>query len=295
MSEGQDLENALRGLDQEGWNQRDMIQTCTFARLAATNALIVEEILELSLGLLHPDDVIRRAAEIEIKTNKCWEEVPDFLRLDIKDLWNSQRSALELMLLMVIRLGHLEHRFLLQRTLSKITGSGPSDSHTNLLSVCDELFKFVLLMAENKDCFRDFQLDFVMILAVHGVPTAAILAVELLQQERDATKSSVGYPLHRSEMIQNLSVFVSCLGTVRSEAYGTQSCERGRRFLKTILDMILGKGAAAASGGDASEAHVDDLSDPMFGASLFQPGSDGDFAKWLESMEWEQDVWVNFN
>ena len=294
MSEGLELEDAIRGLDPHGWNKCDMIQKCTFTRLAATNALIAEEILELSLGQLTPPEIILRATEIELKTNKCWEEIPDFLRPDVTDPWNSQSSSFRLLFLGMIRLGHLEHRFLLQRTLSKIAGPGLPDSHTNLLSVCDELFHFILQMVEHKDHFRDFQTDFVQILAVHGVPAAAILAVELLQQERNVSTapSSITYPLHRSDLIQNLSVFVSCLGTVQTDCYGAQSCERGRKFLKTILDMILGSGAAARNG--AEQLEVDELSDPMFGAPLLQT-SDGDFTKWLESMEWEQDVWVNFN
>lgn len=294
MLDGPELETALCGLDQDGWNQCDIVQKCAFARHGAANALIAEEILEISLGHLATDEIIRRASEIEDKTIRCWNELPEFIRMGIEDPMTTRRPATEILFLMMIRLGHLEHRFLLQRTLSKIIGPKPADSHFKLLSVCEELFRFVLVLVENKDHIRDFQVDFVMLLAVHGVPTAAILAVELLQQEQNTTDPSNKYPLHRSEMIQSLSVFVSCLGTVRTEIYGAQSCERGRKFLKTVLDMILGPGAATARE-SPSQALMNDVNDPMFGAPLGQPGGDADFAKWLESMEWEQDVWVNFN
>lgn len=295
MSEGLNLEIAVQDLDEEGWNRRATIQRCTYARLNATNALIAEEILEISLGHLLPDDVMRRAAEIETKTNQCWADLPDFLRINVENPWNSKRSPLELLYLVCIRLGHLEHHFLLQRTISKLAGAGSDNSNVRLLSVCDEIFRFVLLMVENKDYFRDFQVDYISMLAVHGVPTAAVLAVELLHQERNPTAmSTTTYPLHRSDTIQRLSVFVSCLGSVRSEAYGSQSCDRGHTFLKKILDMILGSGPAVVMA-DINSPGVQDLTDPTLGAPLSQAGSDAEFVRWLESMEWNRDVWVNYN
>jgi hypothetical protein len=292
MSDGPELENAVDDLDEEGWNQQGTVQRSTFARLSATNALITEEILEISLGNVPQDYIILRATEIELRTNQCWNELPGFLRVDTKDLWSSQRSPLELLFLVFIRLNHLDHHFMLQRTLSRKVDTGATTPNINLLSVCSEIFSFIVLLVSNKDHFRDFQVDFVQILAKHGIPTSAVLAVELLHQERHpGSASALAYPIHRSEMIQSLSVFVSCLGTVRPDASGFQSCNRGRNFLKRILDMILGPGPAAVQ----SPRVVEDTNDPMCGAPLLQPGSDCDFVKWLDGMEWDQDSWINFN
>lgn len=104
--------------------------------------------------------------------------------------------------------------------------------------------------------------------------------------------SATAYPLHRSETIQSLSVFVSCLGTVRTESNGFQSCDRGRKFLKKILDMILGSGPVATG---SSPPTAEGSSDPTLGAPLLQAASDGDFVRWLETMEWDQDGLINFN
>jgi hypothetical protein len=279
MADGSELGNAVDDLDEDGWNQQGTVQRSTFARLSATNALITEEILEISLGNLPQHDIVQRAAEIQVRADTSWNELPDFLRIDNNDPWSSQRSPLELLFLIFIRLNYLDHQFMLQRTLSKKVHTGAATPNTNLLSVCSDIFDFVVLLVDNKDHFRDFQIDFVQILVKHGIPTAAILAVELLH-----------HPLHRSDTIQSLSVFVSCLGTVRPDASGYQSCRRGRSFLKRILDMILGPGVAAAV---YSPETAESGDDPMFGAPLLQPGSD--FVKWLEGMEWDQDSWINFN
>jgi hypothetical protein len=291
MADGPELVNAVDDLDQDGWNQQGNVQRSTFARLSATNALITEEILEISLGNLPQHEIVQRATEIQLRTDLSWNELPDFLRIDTNDPWSSQRSPLELLFLVFIRLNHLDHRFMLQRTLSKKVDTGATAPNPNLLSVCSDIFNFVVLLVDNKDHFRDFQVDFVQVLVKHGIPTAAMLAVELLHQERyPSSDSARAYPLHRSDTIQSLSVFVSCLGTVRPDASGHQSCNRGRNFLKRILDMILGPGVAVVRSPRTAET----CDDPMFGAPLLQPGSDVDFVKWLDGMEWDQDSWINF-
>jgi hypothetical protein len=186
----------------------------------------------------------------------------------------------------------LDHHFMLQRMLSKKVNSESTETSVNLLSVCSEILNFVVSMVDNKDYFRDFQIDFVQILVKHGIPTAAVLAVELLHQERQPTSASaIAYPLHRSDTIQSLSVFVSCLGSIKPEASGHQSCVRGRKFVKKILDMILGSGPATSNSPHTTES----TNDPMFGAPLLQPGGDGDFVAWLDDVEWDQDSWINFN
>jgi hypothetical protein len=292
MSHGQELEAAVNELDEDSWNQRDTVGRSTFARLSASSALITEEILELSLGNLSLDEVTQRAQEIETRTNEYWEDLPDFLRINVSDPWTAQRSPLELLFLAIIRLNHLDHHFMLQRTLSRKVNIGTNKPNTDLLSVSNDLFQFVVMMVDNKDHFRDFQVDFAQILVKHGIPTAATLAVELLHQERYPTSSSaIAYPLHRSDTIQSLSVFVSCLGAVRPDASGHRSCDRGRKFIKKILDMILGSGPAVAF----SPQNSDNSNDPMFGAPLLQSAGDVDYVQWLEGMEWDQDSWINFN
>ena len=292
MSEGIELEDAVRDLDEEGWNQRGDVQRSTFARLAATNALLTEEILEMSLGNLPQDEIVRRASDVEKRTNKWWQELPDFLKIDPQNPWSAQRSPLENMFLVIIRLNHLDHHFMLQRTLSKKVHLESFHLNSNLLSVCNDIFHYVALVVDYKDDFRDFQVDFVQILAKHGIPAAAVLAVELLHQEQHPA-SATTYPLHRSESIQKLSVFVACLGSIRPEASGYQSCGRGRNFLKKILDLILGPGPAVMH--SEQDSIPDVTNDPMLGAPSLQAGCDGDFVRWLEGMDWDQDSWINFS
>ncbi|KAH8712009.1 hypothetical protein GQ44DRAFT_661160 [Phaeosphaeriaceae sp. PMI808] len=290
MSEGTELEDAVGHLDDEGWNQQGTVQRSTFARLSATNALIIEDILEISLGNLPQATIIQRANDIENRTNNHWDNLPDFLRLDITDPWTTQHSPLELLFLAFIRLNHLDHHFMLQRTLDKkipptttTTTTTPPPRNTRLLSTCTDIFTLVTHIVNAKDHFKDFQIDFVQILSKHGIPTASILALELLHQEQHPHSDSArAYPLHRSEIVQQLSVFVACLGTVRGDASGFQSCDRGRRFLKRVLDLVLGCGAAQGRGEDGD----------LFGQGGVE--SEVDFGMWLQGMEWDQESLFSF-
>lgn len=292
MSEGAELEAAVRELDEEGWNQEGVVQRSTFARISAANALITEDILEISLGCLPQEEIVRRAAVIEARALKCWEDLPDFLRIDINNPCSSDRSPLELLFLVLIRLTNLDHHFLLQRILSKKVDLRSTNPNMNLLSVSSEIFRVVVMMVDNKDYFRDFQIDFIQILAMHGIPAAAVLAIELLHQERDPkSASAMTFPLHRSDTIQRLSVFVSCLGTIKPDANGYQSCDRGKSFLKQILDLILGPGPAAPRN---TQQEIDGSTDPTLGTPLFEAGNDGDFMRWLDCVNWDQETWINF-
>jgi hypothetical protein len=292
MAESLDLDTVIDELDGQGWNQQGLVQRSTFARLSATNALITEEILEVALGNLPQHELAQRAMDIDDKSHKAWSELPQFLVIDQNDPFGSNRAPLELLFLAFIRLTYLDQQFLLQRTLSKKTNVDCTVPNVSLLAICSEIFQLVVLMVDNKDYFRDFQVDFMQVLTRHGISSAAVLAVELLHQEQDPTSASaMTYPLHRSDTIQSLSVFVACLGTVRLGANGYQTCDRARKFLKKILDMILGAGPPGTKGPENSEI----TNDPTLSASLLQPGSDGDFIRWLDSMEWEQESWVSFS
>ena len=277
MSDGVELESALANLSNGGWNPRGVVIQSTFARIFASNALITEEILEISLGVLSAEELTERAADIGARATQLFDNFPEFLRIGTFD---NQHAPIELLFLAYIRLAHLGHHFLLQRTLIKKVGA----ESTKLLAVAREMFGFVMLLTNNRDILGDFQMDFVELLCMHGIPAAAVIAVELLHQEQDpVSTSALTNPLPRSDTIQDLSVFVACLASIRLDN-GGPSCARGRKFLRKILDTILSPRPVAEMPRDTTEGVVLD-----FDTGLFQTGNDGDFMRWLETMEWEPD------
>ncbi|CAI6301925.1 unnamed protein product [Periconia digitata] len=282
MSVGSDHEKIVRGIDENGWNTRGAINLSTFQRLFVSDALLAEEIVEISMDIeMQPDEIDRRAADIKARAIARFENLPDFLKLkDDRPFQDARRSPIELMFLAYIRMDAHYHQYLLQRILIKKLGADAS----KLIEIAIPMFKFVLQLVNNKHIFRDFQIDFASLLNQNGVPSAAVIALELLHQEQNyrATRAPASM-LPRSQTIQDLSVFVACLETIPQNSCAYISCERGLRFLKKILDTVL------------NPIHINnaDLNmDTTLGEFSF---NFNDPLCWLDTVEWEQDMWPNFN
>jgi hypothetical protein len=74
----------------------------------------------------------------------------------------------------------------------------------------------------------------------YGLPSACVLAFELLRQEQTPGPHAIVLP--RSEIIRNLTVFVSCLSwiAVPSPSHGNYAaCKDVEKKLSRILDRIL--------------------------------------------------------
>lgn len=71
-------------------------------------------------------------------------------------------------------------------------------------------------------------------LCAYGIPAASALALDLLRQTSSATSSS-----DRSEIIQQLSVFLVALDWVKEEDGNYALCIRLGKMIKQILDRAL--------------------------------------------------------
>ncbi|KAF2492744.1 hypothetical protein BU16DRAFT_466528 [Lophium mytilinum] len=282
MADGLDIGVALTCLDEEGWNRRGSINSCTWARICAHHARIYEDILEISLGVLD-QDIVAKAHAIEQKAQSIWERLPSHLRVNPEIPWDTKRAPVEHVFLYGIQLDHLDHQFLIQRALIKKANVDA----TRLVLIAKEMFRHILVCVNNRDALVDFHLDFTQGLCTHGIPVAAVIAVELLRQERNP--GTTADPLPRSDTIQDLSVFVACLGTIRPDCNAYNICNRGRRFLKSILDTILSPAPYCISSNSGGSDVHNDVPAPHFS------GNDGEFMRWLETMDWEQDSWINFD
>lgn len=116
--------------------------------------------------------------------------------------------------------------------------------------------------------------------AFHGLPTAGVLAVELLKQEQSRQYTPEILP--RSETIQDLSVFISALGAIQPGEGNYHICNQGRQSLRRVLDQILSPQLPlpVLSSGDQRS------SDEM--GLYFPTANDADFLSWLENVEWDK-------
>lgn len=119
-------------------------------------------------------------------------------------------------------------------------------------------------------------------MAVHGLPAAGVLAIELLKQEQSRLYTPDILP--RSETIQDLSVFISSLSVVGRGEGNFFICNQGRRAVKRVLDQILSPNPVVGllPGAEPSNMPLDDMS------LYFPTSNDVDFLAWLENVEWDK-------
>jgi hypothetical protein len=87
-----------------------------------------------------------------------YSSFPDFLQRHDDEIWHYERAAIDELFLIYIKLEYLNHSFLLQRALIRRA----SADQTELIVVAKKLLTNVLVLINNRDSMRDFQLDLCM-------------------------------------------------------------------------------------------------------------------------------------
>ncbi|TKX20935.1 fungal specific transcription factor domain-containing protein 53 [Elsinoe australis] len=291
MLDGQALEMAISNLD-NGWNTQGRLHRSTWKRVWAAHAQLREDILEVALGT-NVQDLPQRGQAIREKVRLVNENMPDFIKTDVVQAiahcqtqnhpliasWERGRIPLNIIYLLSIKAGILHTSLLLEKALINRL---KSEDNRPLLLHARELLKYVLAGAGKRDFLRDFQLDLTYLIAFHGIPSAGILAVEMLKQEN--TRQYTPDILPRSETIQDLSVFISALAAVEPNFGGNYAiCHKARKVLKKVLDKILSPSHPVQSNPSPDAAYEDPSLQFHFPAV-----SDSELLTWLETIEWER-------
>ncbi|KAF7196321.1 hypothetical protein HII31_02388, partial [Pseudocercospora fuligena] len=296
FSEGAELEAALSTLDQNGWNTQGCLNRTTWLRVWFQHCRIREDILEIALGS-DDEDIERRAQEVRQKMDHLHSSGPAHIQITPEQILSDTSSPLGVglplkqkkeamrqvnaMFVLCIHTGIIHTEFLLQRALTIRTRTDTK----KLIPIARRMLKLVLLAQSRRDFFRDFQGDIIYLLALHGLPAAGVLAVELLIESQ--TRQYAPEVLPRSETIQDLSVFISALGSVGPGEGNYSICNQGRKALARVLDQILSPNPPPPVSTSGEQPIFDDSS------VLFPIGNDADFLSWLENVEWDKNNWID--
>lgn len=301
LLEGQELEDAVSRLH-DGWNTSNHFTRVTWRRVWSYYVKAREDILEISLGT--NEDISERAQQISIELQQTHDNMPAFVKTDPFTVlariqpsshfaipgWEADRLPLYIMHLVLIHCGMRHTAFLLKRALVNRNKADPKE----MIPDARFLLQLVLQVIAKRDYIRDFQSDFTWLLAFHGLPSAGVLAIELLKQEQ--TRAYTPEILPRSETIQDLSVFISALATVGPGEGNHAICNQGRRALKRLLDKILSpepvfpaNAAATQQNGGAGGGGINTLDDS---ALYFPTGNDAEFLQWLDDVDWDRASWL---
>ncbi|KJX93304.1 transcription factor C6 like protein [Zymoseptoria brevis] len=296
LSEGEELRLAMENLDADGWNTSGHLHRITWGRVLFYHNRLREDILEIALGS-GEEDIVSQADRVRAKIDRINDPIPDFMKVTPERFFNasiplrehafptgSQEKGprqIDVVIMLCFQTGMAHTEFLLQRAL---VCRLKTDSK-QLIPVSRRMLQLTLLAHSKRELFRDFQADLIYLLALHGLPAAGVLAVELLKQEQ--TKQYTPALLPRSETVQDLSVFISALAAVGPGEGNFSICDQGRRALKKVLDQILSPTMTAPPMPmpDGLAASVDE------GGWGFPIGNDADFLSWLDNVEWDKRDW----
>ncbi|GAB7354732.1 hypothetical protein MBLNU459_g5146t1 [Dothideomycetes sp. NU459] len=294
---GQELQDVVSKL-KDGWNTSNRFSRNTWRRVWSYYLRNREDILEISLGT--NADISERAAQIQTELQQVYDNMPDFVKTDPSVVlsriqpgshfsilgWEADRLPLYVMHLVIIHCAMRQTAFSLKRALVNRNKVDPRD----MVPEARSLFQLVLQIIAKREYLRDYQADFVALLAYHGLPSAGVLAIELLKQEQ--TRVYTPELLPRSETIQELSVFISALATIGPGEGNHAVCNQGRKALKRLLDKVLSPQPVPALATAVQQAGGAALDVVEEGVLHFPTGNDAEFLQWLEDVEWDRPSWL---
>ncbi|KAJ5508524.1 chromatin structure remodeling complex protein RSC3 [Penicillium freii] len=179
-------EAAISKLDAKGWNTKEIIKGVTWSRVALLLGHVRELVLEISLDCQNVQ-VQQRADEIISLSQEVRNDLPFYLQWDER---TETTLRLKSTIPLYIYLDLLYSNFLLQRILVK---RSLAESET-LVSLANQILKAMLAR---------------IAIPYFGLPSAGILAIEVLRQTQNARPWPSERRFARSEVIQNLSNLAS--------------------------------------------------------------------------------------
>ncbi|KAH7038377.1 uncharacterized protein B0I36DRAFT_316071 [Microdochium trichocladiopsis] len=241
----------LTRLDPHGFRLDGVMNEQAFRKIWWTLSPRREDILELSLCQFGPDEILRRAAEIERHMEELWTILPESMRSARHGPVGYDRiSPFERLLHDLCRQAFRSNTLLLQRVIFQQVPGMSSDSLVrNAYHFLDDMLK----SAQRPEMATTYRVDALSQLVFHGMRCAAILAVELLRREQLASSGSNGSgnsgnnnnnnnqdpAFSRGRTIRLLSVFVAQLSNVEEGEMWYHNCEQGTGLISRILDKVL--------------------------------------------------------
>ncbi|KAH8702479.1 putative C6 transcription factor [Talaromyces proteolyticus] len=231
------LGRAFAQMDPLGWNKTASHAT-SLLRMRFFQSLVREEVLDVVLGQKQVDTVEfeGRANAVLDKARATWDATPSHLRFDHQEEGAPDTPANSWASRYPLVIPYLEQRyscFLLQQAIVKQTGSG----HAALFDTAREMLTTVNKVSVNREFMIDRSRHYAWLMLYYGVPGASMLAIHLLHQNQGSTTFVMPA---RTEVIRNLTVFVSSLSWITRPTYGNYAlCKEAEKRLTAILDEIL--------------------------------------------------------
>ncbi|KAH8801776.1 hypothetical protein F5884DRAFT_807811 [Xylogone sp. PMI_703] len=269
MADDGELILSTAKLDVNGWNTDGRIRSSSWIRVRTLVSFVREEVLQLSLGtatsgILEIED---RASNISDRSKQMWDSVPTLLKYN-DSCWQVRKCPKECYMLLIVYIDYVYNEFLLHRVVARHTKRESIllyDSAWRLLSLS-------LTLCQMRDRLWEFKHKISWTVVYTGLPSAGILAVELLRLTQHSHASCLTIP--RAELIRSLSVFIDSMGWVSQQGHGNHSlCLVAQKVLTQILDAILDPVTFGQTEGDTNLRNADSFSDEFMRMETYMSSS----------------------
>ncbi|OOQ88229.1 hypothetical protein PEBR_14383 [Penicillium brasilianum] len=247
----------------------------------------LEEILELTMG---PSigSLVDMQAEIVDRLKITYTGLPQRLQYNPND--HANLAPFDFLNVVFLHLEYHKNIFLLYRLSQAI----PLSQNEPLLSSAKAIINAVTMLYTHRDRLGEMFLFFHWAVMFYGMPAAAILAIELLIRPYCLTAmANSGEVQRRSEIIQEISVFISCLNSIPMTEGKANSCRRVASTLRKILDQVLESPSETITNTSNSTASTTPATEANSAVSLdfdwqvFVTGPcDPEYTQWLDSSAW---------
>ncbi|CAG8883009.1 unnamed protein product [Penicillium egyptiacum] len=230
---GNDLDLAISVLDSDGWNTGERSYPTSYLRALSMLGRHREEILELTMG---PSAEILNNMQSDIvrRLQATYKGLPSRLRYDPSH--HAHLAPFDFLNIIFLHLEYHKSIFLLYR-LSQVV---PLSQNKPLLSSAKAIINVMTMIYTHRDRLGEMFLFFPWAVMSYGTPAAAILAIELLLRPQCLALIANVTEIHpRSEIIQELSVFISCLNSIPTTEGNHAPCRRVAHTLRKIMDQVL--------------------------------------------------------
>lgn len=215
---------------------------------------------------------------------QAYNALPTHLKFD-PTRWQELRPY-DLLNIIFVSLEYLYSNFLLARVLRHVNIS----ENPELVLAAKSILDRIIFLHTHRDRMADMRLFIPWAVPFFGVPSAAILAIDLLLRHRaqsgPATPKPAAYS--RSEIIQNLSVFAGCLNEISPSEGSFLICERMAIAIRKILDQILEPSIAMPPTPGSQPPQAFPTGSDVDTMSFLDPASDLEFSQWLNTLDTAQ-------
>lgn len=294
MADEPEINSAKSKLDANGWNTSGQVYASTWARALLLMSLIREEVLEISLSIsndcsellaeyTYPEPKLSKTRQncsrITQRCEELYARMPESVRFKAGSIHTTAHIFPRQIGLHLV---YLRNLFLLEKlSISRTHASGQ-----RLVDLAIQMLDDVLTLWAKRDWLIDFQWRFDFIFTMYGVPSAGVLCVELLKGLKSSLESTVVLP--RSEAIQKLSIFVSCLEWARPTDETYTLCGHMHKVISYIMNQIL----------TTDPRHESQAVTAVYGEANILPefstDGDTDWLDWLNNVDWTKGAWGDF-